>query len=131
MTIPNSHNDIIYHQNAAEIALQLPISNFKDGLGCVGPYGQFVDKDSFLKYNSLQTQNGSKINLPHVGFLTVPYMGRGPGNMLLESQLTPGEDTSSGRACNTLSGVTIPHYFTPLVPHLDHNIQIQFLIFLV
>jgi len=56
-------------------------------------------------------------------YLTVPYMGRGPGNMVLESQLTPGEDTSSGRACNTLSGVTIPHYFTPLVPHLDHNIQ--------
>ena len=56
-------------------------------------------------------------------YLTVPYMGRGPGNMVLESQLTPGEDTSSGRSCNTLSGVTIPHYFTPLVPHLDHNIQ--------
>ena len=56
-------------------------------------------------------------------YLTVPYMGRGPGNMVLESQIFPGEDTSSSKACNTLSGVTIPHYFTPLVPHLEHNIQ--------
>lgn len=56
-------------------------------------------------------------------YKTVPYMGRGPGNMVLESQLTPGEDTSVKRSCNTLSGISIPHYFTPLVPHLDYNIQ--------
>lgn len=56
-------------------------------------------------------------------FLTVPYMGRGPGNMDLESQLTPGEHTSVKRSVNTLSGVTIPHYFTPLVPHLQFNVQ--------
>ena len=49
-------------------------------------------------------------------------MGRGPGNMNLESQLTPGEDTSAN-ALNTLSGISIPHYFTPLVPHLDYNVQ--------
>jgi len=56
-------------------------------------------------------------------YKTVPYMGRGPGNMVLESQITPGEDTSARRSCNTLSGISIPHYFTPLVPHLDYNVQ--------
>jgi len=56
-------------------------------------------------------------------YKTVPYMGRGAGNMVMESQITPGEDTSVKRSCNTLSGVSIPHYFTPLVPHLDYNIQ--------
>ncbi len=56
-------------------------------------------------------------------YLTVPYMGRGPGNMILESQLNPGEDTSARRSCNTLSGISIPHVFTPLVPHLDYNVQ--------
>lgn len=54
---------------------------------------------------------------------TVPYMGRGPGNMHLESQLAPGESTTSRRSCNTLSGASIPHVFTPLVPHLDYNVQ--------
>lgn len=56
-------------------------------------------------------------------YKTVPYMGRGPGNMVMESQITPGEDTSAKRSCNTLSGISIPHYFTPLVPHLDYNVQ--------
>jgi hypothetical protein len=56
-------------------------------------------------------------------YKTVPYMGRGPGNMVMESQITPGEDTSARRSCNTLSGISIPHYFTPLVPHLDYNVQ--------
>ena len=56
-------------------------------------------------------------------YLTVPYMGRGPGNMVLESQINPGEDTSARRSCNTLSGISIPHFFTPLVPHLDYNVQ--------
>lgn len=56
-------------------------------------------------------------------YLTVPFMGRGPGNMVLESQITPGEDTGSKKSCNTLSGISIPHYFTPLVPHLDYNVQ--------
>lgn len=56
-------------------------------------------------------------------YKSVPFMGRGPGNMVLESQITPGEDTSSKRSCNTLSGISIPHYFTPLVPHLDYNVQ--------
>ncbi len=50
-------------------------------------------------------------------------MGRSAGNMVLESQLSPGEDTSVKKSCNTLSGITIPHLFTPLVPHLDYNIQ--------
>jgi hypothetical protein len=56
-------------------------------------------------------------------YLTVPYMGRSAGNMVLESQLSPGEDTSVKKSCNTLSGITIPHVFTPLVPHLDYNVQ--------
>jgi hypothetical protein len=56
-------------------------------------------------------------------FLTVPYMGRGAGNMDLESQINPGDMTRVKRSVNTLSGVTIPHYFTPLVPHLQFNVQ--------
>ena len=56
-------------------------------------------------------------------YLTVPYMGRGPGDMNLETELQPGEDTSARRQCNVLSGVTIPHFFTPLVDHLAENVQ--------
>lgn len=56
-------------------------------------------------------------------FVTVPYMGRGFGNINVETKLQPGEDSISTRPCNVLSGVNIPHFFTPLVPHLKDNIQ--------
>lgn len=56
-------------------------------------------------------------------YLTVPYMGRGSGDIKLETSLQPGEDTSAKRECNTLSGITIPHYFTPLIGHLQENVQ--------
>ena len=68
----------IEKQNAtAQLALQTPIINYRDGFGCIGPSGQHVDNDSFLKYNSLLTHHGAKMTLPHSGFLTVPYMGSG------------------------------------------------------
>ena len=38
-------------------------------------------------------------------------------------RLVPGETTLESRPCNTLSGVTIPHQFTPLIPHLSDNVQ--------
>ena len=47
-------------------------------------------------------------------YLTVPYMGRGSGNSEIETKLLPGEDTNQKRQCNTLSGITIDNYFTPL-----------------
>tara|TARA_X000000950_G_C13568805_1_gene518674 strand:- start:173 stop:643 length:471 start_codon:yes stop_codon:yes gene_type:complete len=109
----------MYHQNAAEIALQLPISNFKDGLGCVGPYGQFVDKDSFLKYNSLQTQNGSKITLPHVGFLTVPYMGAGQAGLNCAPRLD--SESSFAPKSTLMSGKR--DRFIPLVGCIANEIQ--------
>lgn len=56
-------------------------------------------------------------------YLTVPYMGRGSGDINLETQLQPSEWTSEKRQCNTLSGINIPHQYTPLVDHLSRNVQ--------
>ena len=43
------------HRDATQLALQTPVVNYRDGFGCIGPQGKHVDKDSFLKYNSLLT----------------------------------------------------------------------------
>lgn len=56
-------------------------------------------------------------------YLTVPYMGRGYLRPDEESELKFAEDTKIKRSCNTLSGITIPNYFTPLIDHLSYNIQ--------
>ena len=69
------------HYKTQELAIQTPIMSYRDGVGCAGPKGEKIDSDSFLKYNTMLTHFGGKNNLPHVGMLTVPYMGCGQGNI--------------------------------------------------
>jgi hypothetical protein len=56
-------------------------------------------------------------------YLTVPYAGRGPGNIDLETQLQYSESTGSSRSCNTLSGYSSDHYYMPLIDHMAANVQ--------
>lgn len=103
-----------------ETATNLPTVYYKNGYG-IG--GCAVDNDSALRVGKTRKYPKCPNQLftrPHV---TVPYMGRGPGNPYLETQLLPGEDTSQKRACNTLSEITINNMFTPLVDHLHDNVQ--------
>ena len=56
-------------------------------------------------------------------YKTIPFMGRGFLRPDEESELKFAEDTKIKRSCNTLSGITIPNYFTPLIDHLSYNVQ--------
>lgn len=101
-------------------ATNLPMVYFKNGVdvgSCV------VDDSSKLRVGLTKKFPRCPQQLFERPYLTVPYMGRGPGDMNLESQLVPGEATAVKRQCNTLSGVSIPHQFTPLVDHLEYNVQ--------
>ena len=82
-----------------------------------------IDESSRLRIGAHKKNPKCPDQLMTRPYLTVPYMGRGPGNSYLESQLFPGEDTKTKRQCNTLSGITIDNYFTPLIGHLQENIQ--------
>jgi hypothetical protein len=50
-------------------------------------------------------------------------MGRGYLKADEESTLKFAEDTKIKRSSNTLSGITIPQQYTPLIDHLSYNIQ--------
>jgi hypothetical protein len=104
----------------AKIATDLPMVFYKNGLdvaGCV------VDQSTDLRVGKTKRFPKCPQQLFQRPYLTTPGMQRGAGNPALESQLLPGEATSEKRQCNTLSGITIPHYFTPLVDHLAYNVQ--------
>ena len=107
------------HADATQLALQTPVVNYRDGFGCIGPQGKHVDKDSFLKYNSLLTHHGSKTSLPHSGFLTVPYMGSGCRAVSKEPRLDFEYTYAPKRA--TPSGAR--NRFIPLVGCLANEIQ--------
>ena len=106
--------------DAVQTATENPAIFFKNGVdigGCV------VDDSSKLRIGKTRKFPRCPDQLFTRPYLTVPFMGRGSGNMKLESRIVPGEDTSAKRQCNVLSGVSIPHFFTPLVPHLKDNVQ--------
>ena len=41
----------------------------------------------------------------------------------VESVIKPGNFASDDRTCNSLSGVTIGNYFTPMIPKLQDEVQ--------
>lgn len=102
-----------------------------------------IDDSTVLRIGETMAEPRCPQQLFHRPYKTVPYKGRGiPSNDLEsfvnnvqenkdksnnyfedESKLIHGELTHARRECNVLSGVTIPHFFTPLVPHLKDNVQ--------
>ena len=93
---------------------------FKNGYGteqaCV------VDDGSKLRWG-LQKKypkcNQQLFPRPYAGW----FAGRGYLKPNEESELIFSEDTKVKRSCNTLSGISIPQIWTPLIDHLSYNVQ--------
>ena len=119
MVKPFDHSFMKQHTATTQLALQTPIVNYRDGFGCVGPNGQHVDKDSFLKYNSLLTHHGSKTSLPQSGFLTVPFMGGGCRAIGKEPRL----DFEYSYAPKSTMSESTRNRFIPLVGCLANEVQ--------
>ena len=103
-----------------ETATENPYMVFKDGYGVSDCN---IDQSNNLRVGKVRKYPKCRNQLFERPYLTVPFMGRGSGNAVIETKLLPGEDTSQKRQCNTLSGITINNYFTPLVNNLKDNVQ--------
>lgn len=103
-----------------EAATSIPQTYFKNGYGVSGCV---IDESTGLRIGKTKRHPKCRNQLLERPYLSTPYMGRGPGDQNLETQLLPGEPTKEKRQCNSLSGVTIDNYFTPLVDHLRENVQ--------
>ena len=104
------------------LSLEQPLTYYRDGFGWTSQNGCNIDKDSILR-NSRNLTNYRDINqLQARPFLTVPYMGRGIGNVCDESILRNSEDTFQNRPCNNLAGVHIDRN-VPQLPCIKTTIQ--------
>lgn len=101
-------------------ATNLPMVYFKNGYD-VGK--EVIDESTKMRIGLTKKYPRCPQQLFTRPYLTVPNASRGPGNIELETQLQPGETTSSKRSCNSLSGINIPNYFTPLIDHMAANVQ--------
>lgn len=83
-----------------------------------------IDDDSVLRNNpTLEGRSRCPLRVQSRPFSTVPYMASGRGNQELESRLQQSEFVRTGRECGTVSETFFATQFTPLIPHLQSNIQ--------
>jgi hypothetical protein len=85
---------------------------------------QDIDSDSVLRNNpTLEGRSRCPLRVQSRPFATVPFMGRGRGNQELESKLQQSEFVRTGRECGTVTETFFDSQFTPLIPHLQANVQ--------
>ncbi len=81
--------------------------------------GNNIDDSSILQYSKL-TSNGERSVYQERLFNTVPYLGKGPGNTPLESQLIFGDLTEKKKSLDPNSEVSHINYaYTPLIPSVE------------
>ena len=96
---------------------------FYEGGHQTGAGGCNIDINSQLLNGSIGTHPKCKISLNERPFITVPYLGRGECNPLLESKLIQGDVTINKRSVNLLSEQCYSNYLNyPLIPSIASTV---------
>ncbi len=86
--------------------------------------GYNINDSSKLQIGTIQTNPKCRIDLFHRPFSTVPYLGRGSVNPVMESQIQQGEQLVNKRSINNLSEKSyIKYHQTPLLPAVQQRIN--------
>ena len=120
--VSNFHNCDCEAPVTKNLSLQHPAVQYRDGHGWTSINGCNVDNDSKLRNANNLTNKRCIQQLQERPYKTIPYMGRGRGNICQETKLQPGEDTFQNRPCNNLAGVYIDR-FIPQIPCIRNTIQ--------
>jgi hypothetical protein len=82
-----------------------------------------VDDNSKLSIGSTQTHPKCRIDLFQRPFATIPYLGRGSVNPILEAQIQQGETFTNRRSVNQLGEKNYAKYYnTPLLPDVKDRV---------
>jgi hypothetical protein len=88
-----------------------------------GAGGCNIDESSKLLIGTIQTHPKSHIDLFQRPFATVPYLGRGSVNPVIESQIQQGESIINKRSVNHLSEKSyIKYHQTPLLASVKERV---------
>jgi hypothetical protein len=90
----------------------------------VGAGGCNINDSSKLQIGTIQTHPRCRIDLFQRPFATVPYLGRGSVNPVIEAQILQGEQLTNKRSINNLSEKSyIKYHQTPLLPAIKKMID--------
>jgi hypothetical protein len=86
--------------------------------------GSNIDDSSKLLIGSIQTAPKARIDLFQRPFATVPFLGRGAVDPILESQIQQGEAVTNKRTVTQLTEKShLKYRTTPMIPQVKENIQ--------
>jgi hypothetical protein len=80
------------------------------GVAGVGVNSNFVDVDSLIRLNQTKERSLEKLQLNARPFLTVPYLGKGSCNPVLESQLIQGENSNEKKSVSSIMSKSFMEY---------------------
>ena len=110
-------------KNVKALATTQPCINYSGCFG-LGAGGCNVDDSSQLLIGGVQTHPKSRIDLFGRPFATVPFLGRGNVDPILESQIQQGESITSKRSVTRLTEKSyLKYHTTPLIPEVKYTIQ--------
>ena len=111
-------------KEARDIQVSQPGINFSGGVGWIAEKGCLVDNDSGLRQDKDKLTNKKEINqIVERLFKTTPGISRGFHNVDVESVLISSNFSTDQKPCNSLAGVSIGNYFTPMIPKLKEEVQ--------
>jgi hypothetical protein len=132
-TIQNTNNSNYVLQNyfMEDTTMSKPIhvatmqpNVFYKGCNSVGQNGFNINENSQLSIGSVQTHPRCRIDLTQRPFVTVPFLGRGSVDPVMESQMMIGETYTNKKSYNQLSERSyIPYSTTPLIDSIKSTIS--------
>jgi hypothetical protein len=110
-------------KNTKSLALSQP-GMIYNGTQGVGIGGCNIDDNSNLMLGGIQTHPRCRIDLYQRPFATVPYLGRGSVDPVIEAQMMQGELNTNKRTVTNLTEKSYLKYnITPLIPSVKESIQ--------
>jgi len=108
-------------KNPISLATTQPGIMYNGGYN-VGAGGCNINESSDLQIGTIQTHPKCRIDLFHRPFATVPFLGRGSVNPVMEAQIQQGETLVNKRSVNQLSEKSyIKYQQTPLLASVQER----------
>ena len=121
-TLTNYYGNDCLMTNSIKMATNQP-SVFYTGSHQVGVGGCNINENTDLTHN-LISRPACKLSLMQRPFATVPFLGMGVGNVVLESQIQQGDMVTNKKSVSTTSETSHINYrYTPLIPSLQATIS--------
>ena len=111
-------------KEAKEIQTSQPGIHLKGGVGWIAEKGCLVDNDTKLRQDISKLTNKNDINqIVERLFITTPNLKKGHFNVDVETVLINSDSTTDQKPCDSLAGVSIGNYFTPMIQKLSEEVQ--------